>query len=227
MQGWIKIHRKLLEWEWYDEPNTFRVFMHILLKANHKDKTYRGTLVKKGSMLTSRDLLAKQTGLSVRQIRTALDNLKTTNEIAIKSSRKGSVIQVVKYASYQDATDETTNRTTRKPSSKRPTNDQQTTSNKNDKNDKNVKKKEIYIPSESEFLEHAISKQPNINHFAVVSKYQQWVDDGWKDGYGNEIKSWKHKLNNTIPHIKTDNNGKGFNDLQQQAIDNIAREFNI
>ena len=40
MSGWIKIHRQILEWEWYSDTNTFRVFLHLLLKANHKEKKY-------------------------------------------------------------------------------------------------------------------------------------------------------------------------------------------
>ena len=54
--GWIKIHRQIIEWEWYDEPNVMRLFLHLLLKANHKDKNYRGKVIKKGMLLTGRDL---------------------------------------------------------------------------------------------------------------------------------------------------------------------------
>ncbi len=36
MQGFIKIHRSLIDWEWYTEPNTFRVFIHLLMLATHK-----------------------------------------------------------------------------------------------------------------------------------------------------------------------------------------------
>jgi hypothetical protein len=130
MSGWIKIHRKILEWEWYDDANTFRLFVHLLLKANHKDKNYKGQLVKVGSLLTGRELLSQQTGLSVRQVRTCLERLKSTNEVTIKSSKQGTIIEVVKYKNYQVTTNETT--------TCRPTSDQQTTTNKNVKNEKEV-----------------------------------------------------------------------------------------
>lgn len=133
MSGWIKIHRQILDWEWYSDNNAFRVFMHLILKANHKDKRFKGIELKAGSVVTSRDILAIETGLSVRQIRTALDKLKTTNEVTIKTSSKGTIIQVVNYEKYQIATSETTN--------ERPANDQQTTSNKN------IKKEKKYIYS--------------------------------------------------------------------------------
>jgi hypothetical protein len=131
MSGWIKLHRKILEWEWYSEPTTFRVFLHLMLKANHKDRRFKGIELIKGSVVTSRDILAMETSLSVRQVRTALDKLKSTNEVTIKTSSKGTIIQLVNYDKYQLETNETTN--------ERPTSDQQTTTNKNEKNEKNNK----------------------------------------------------------------------------------------
>jgi len=56
MEGFIKIHRKLLEWEWYDDNNVKVLFLHLLLKANYKDKKYRGETLKAGTVLTSRDI---------------------------------------------------------------------------------------------------------------------------------------------------------------------------
>tara|TARA_R110002020_G_scaffold114830_5_gene264187 strand:- start:1460 stop:1948 length:489 start_codon:yes stop_codon:yes gene_type:complete len=140
-QGWIKIHRQLLDWEWYDDINVTRLFLHILLKANHKPKNYKGEIVKVGEHLTSRDILSKETGLTVRQVRTALTKLKMTSELTITSSSQGTKIQVVNYEKFQVVTSDMT--------TKRPATDQRATSNKNVKNEKkkkNKQKKEIVIP---------------------------------------------------------------------------------
>lgn len=137
MQGWIKIHRQLLEWEWYDDNNTFRLFIHLMLKANHKEKNYRGTVVKVGSLLTGLDVLSKETGLSVQQVRTCIKRLKSTSEITIKTSSKGSVIQLVNYKKYQLSTSETTN--------EQQTSNKRATTNKNVKNEKNDNNKEAFI----------------------------------------------------------------------------------
>ena len=142
--GWIKIHRKLLDWEWYDEPNTFRLFIHLLLKANHKPKKYRGVYIETGQVMTGQQLLSEQLSLSRMKIRKALDNLKTTNEITIKTNTKGSIIQIVMYNDYQVTTNNVT--------TEQPTNNQQTTTNKNDNKEKNEKNIEIY-PSFSDFWE--------------------------------------------------------------------------
>lgn len=130
MSGWIKIHRKILEWEWYDDTNTFRLFMHLILKANHKDKKYRGQVIKSGCLLTGRELLSQETGLSIQQVRTCLERLKSTNEITINSSRQGTIIQVVKYKDYQITTNDLT--------TSQPQDNQQVTTNKNIKNNKEV-----------------------------------------------------------------------------------------
>jgi hypothetical protein len=132
--GWIKLHRQILNWEWYSDTNTFRLFLHLLLTANFKDQKYQGKLIKKGSLLTGRDKLSYETGLSVREVRTCLERLKSTNEIAIKSNSKGTEIQVVNYDKYQVETNETTN--------ERPTSDQQTTTIKERKEKEEVK--EVY-----------------------------------------------------------------------------------
>ena len=129
-QGWVKIHRQILGWEWYDEPNTFRLFLHLLIKANHKEKKYRGVLIKKGQVMTGQELLAQELKLTRGKIRLALNNLKTTNEITIKSSSKGTIIQIVNYKNYQIITSDI--------AKEQPTNNQQTTTNKNVNNEKNV-----------------------------------------------------------------------------------------
>lgn len=190
--GWIKLHRQILNWEWYSDTNTFRLFLHLLLTANFKDQKYQGKLIKKGSLLTGRDKLSYETGLSVREVRTCLERLKSTNEIAIKSNSKGTEIQVVNYDKYQIETSETTN--------ERPTNDQQTTTIKEGKENKERKEKKN-IPDFSDFLAYAIKERPMVDKDKVQAKYDTWVSNGWKDGYDNNILNWKTKLKNTLPHI--------------------------
>ena len=131
--GWIKLHRQILEWEWYEDINCFRLFTHLLLKANHKEKRYKGIVVKAGQIVTSRDLLAQETGLSSQQVRTALTKLKSTNEITSVTSSQGTIIEVVNYEKYQLSTNEITE--------EQPTSNQRVTTNKNDKNNK---KENIY-----------------------------------------------------------------------------------
>jgi len=143
MEGWIKLHRQLLEWEWYDEPDTFRLFLHCLLKANHKDNNYRGQKVKVGSFLTSRELLSNETGLSIQKVRTSLERLELTKEITTKKSKKGTVLQIVKYSSYQGINQQNNQQSNQRfnqiVTNDQPTVNQIVTTNNNDNNDNNEK----------------------------------------------------------------------------------------
>lgn len=51
--GYIKIWRSLLDWEWYDDANTLRVFLHLLLTANHEDGEWHGMIIRRGQVVTS------------------------------------------------------------------------------------------------------------------------------------------------------------------------------
>lgn len=175
MSGWIKLHRQILDWEWYSDNNTFRLFMHLILKANHKDRRFKGIELKAGSVVTSRDILAIETGLSVRQVRTSLDKLKTTNEVTIKTSSKGTIIQVVKYEKYQLTTSEATN--------ERPANDQQTTTNKNVKKERTI----FIAPNFEELKSFCAENNLDLNYNDFLNYYDS---NGWMVGK-NKMKDWK------------------------------------
>ena len=99
--GFILLYRQITEWEWYQNPNTFRLFVHCLLKANFTDGRFEGVDVKRGQFITSLPSLSKQTRLTIQQVRTALDHLKSTGEITDRIYPKFRLITVVKYNDFQ------------------------------------------------------------------------------------------------------------------------------
>ena len=99
--GHIKIDRRILEWEWYKDLNTCRLFFHLLLRANWKDGRFQGMEIPRGSLVTSYNNLAAETGLSVKNVRTALKHLETTGEVAVNRHTKFSVVTVNNYNLYQ------------------------------------------------------------------------------------------------------------------------------
>lgn len=101
MNGFIKIHRSLLDWEWWDDKNTFRLFMTILLLANWKDKKWHGKIIPRGSFWTSLETLSKKSGLTLKQTRTSLNKLIATGEVTSKGANDGRLITVAKYDFYQ------------------------------------------------------------------------------------------------------------------------------
>ena len=98
---YVKISRKILDWEWYTDINTKVLFLHILLKANWKPSRFQGTEVPRGSLVTSQQNMATETGLTIKNVRTALKHLENTGEVAVSRHPKFSVITVKNYNQYQ------------------------------------------------------------------------------------------------------------------------------
>ena len=100
--GFIVIHRKMLDWEWFSDPNTLTVFMFLLLSANWKAGRFQGVEVPRGSLVTSYPMIAQKCHISVMSARTAIKHLKLTGEITAKSYARFSVISIKNYDRYQD-----------------------------------------------------------------------------------------------------------------------------
>jgi uncharacterized phage protein (TIGR02220 family) len=192
-QGYIKLHRGLLGWEWFDSPKHLIVFMYCLLRANHKDRKWRGTLIKAGSFVTSYESIAKCTNLTLNQVRIALRDLQDTQEITKQSSRKGSIISITNWHKYQVSHTQDTQDRTIKAQSKH----SKITSNKNDNNDNNVKEIISFLNSVcSKSFKHTTSKTRglvnarlaegfDLDDFKRVIKIKssQWLNDEQMNGY--------------------------------------------
>lgn len=99
--GWIKLSRKILNWGWYSDPNVRAVFIHLLLIANWTDNEYRGYKISRGQAVIGIKALSTQLGISVQQARTALEKLKSTDEIKVESNNKFSIITIENWGKYQ------------------------------------------------------------------------------------------------------------------------------
>ena len=116
MEGFIKLNRKMLDWEWYDDINTKTLFLHCLFKANWRRKKWHGIVIEPGQFVTSISHLSEETHLSVRQVRTCLEHLETTGEVTSKCQSKYRVITIKNWDRYQT-------------SDKQPTSNRQATDN--------------------------------------------------------------------------------------------------
>ena len=146
MQGWIKLHRKLLENPIFNDPHLLKLWIYCLLKATHKErKQIVGKQIvelKPGQFVTGRFALAEEYNRGVKPKDIVSDRtlwrwikfLEECEFLSIKSTTKYSVITITNWDRYQENDQQMTN--------KRPSNDQQMTTNKNDKNEKNDKKED-------------------------------------------------------------------------------------
>lgn len=216
MAGWIQLHRSLIDWEWYDDINTSRLFIHLVLKANHEAGSYKGTDIKRGQLLTSIETLAFETKLTNRKIRTALNNLKNSGEIATETTRRGTKLTVCNYNTYQkrkEASD--TQNDKRSDTQNDKGGDTQTTSNNNDNNKKGTKKNLIAFAQE--LVEDPIRKE-------LISEWMQYKIEIKKPmkaerGVKSMVTQWKPYTNEQIKGVMDISMSNGYTGLVLDKID--------
>lgn len=192
MDGWVSFHRKIEEWEWYTDPNTFRLFFHLVLKANHADGKWRGNEVKRGQHITSIDKLSDALDLSPKQIRTAMDKLKRTGEVAIKGTNKYTLVTIVNYSFYQKNDVSDGEQDGEQKASKGQTKGKQRATNNNENNEnnennKNKKSSRFTPPTVDQVTEYCKERSNNIDAESFIDFY---TSKGWMVGK-NKMKDWK------------------------------------
>ncbi len=137
----IKLDRNITRWRWYQNANTFRVFVHCLIAANIKDHDFENITVHRGELVTSYEKMAKALGLTVKQARTALAHLQKTGETALKRHSKFLVVSIINYDRYQGNGQSTGSQRAdewQAEGSQRALKGQQSKKEKKEKNDKNL-----------------------------------------------------------------------------------------
>ena len=201
--SYIKLDRKILDWEWFGDPTTTHLWIYLLLKANIKNKSWQNIVVTKGQLVTSELRLSSETGLSRQQVRTALKKLVSTNEITKISTNNYTLITVNKWEEYQGSNQED-NQVSTSESTIQPT--IHATITKEYKNTRN-KEKEIYKESSrhkygsysnvllsDEEMEKLKAEFPNDyeNRIERVSEYCASTGKSYKN-YLATIRNWARK----------------------------------
>ena len=193
--GFVALHRSLLSWGWHADPATGWLFVNLLLMANWTDSEWRGMTIKRGQLVTGRKALAAQTGLSERQIRTALDHLKSTNELTIKSTNKFSLITIVNYRKFQDVQsdiDQQNDQQNDQQVDQRPTSNRPQL-NKYNKEQQSVKPRKRFTPPTVEDVESYCRERGNgVDAQRFVDFY---ASKGWKVGNAG-MKDWHAAVRN-------------------------------
>lgn len=151
MEGWITLHRKIMQWEWYTDVVVKTFFLHCLIKANHSDKEWRGLTIKRGQFVSSLSKLASETGLTVKQVRRAINCLEKTKELGKKKTQSNTWITVTYYDDYQKQGTEKARKGQRKGQGKG-TERATTNNDNNDNNELNNENKGVVFPFDSEYF---------------------------------------------------------------------------
>jgi DNA-binding transcriptional regulator PaaX len=142
-RGFLKLHRKIVDWEWYSDIKVKSLYIDLLLHANIEDKKWQGKVIKKGQQITSIEHLSIRNGMSKQEVRTALDKLVKSGNINKQTTNKYTLITIDKYDIFnplQQAEQQTTNN---QITNEQQTNNKQSTTTKelkefkNDKNNNN------------------------------------------------------------------------------------------
>ena len=243
-EGWIKVHRQLIDSEWFTDVNTNHLFVYCLIRANHKSTQWQGLSIGRGQFITSLDTLSRSTGLSVMQVRTSLKKLIATSNLTSNPTNKNRLISVVKYDQYQDD-----NKLPNKPvTSQQQTDNKRITTDKNNKNIKNNKndKKDRYI-GDFDSLWNLYGKIGNkqqalkaynkaikgTSHEEIIrglTNYQQYCRDlGQEQRFIKHASTW---LNNrgweddyTVRAVES-NDSRRSRELQEAAVRGMLRAEN-
>lgn len=190
MSGWICLHRKLKAHWIYQESEALKLWITLLMDANHQAKTtmFNGSLITigRGQMIAGRLSLSGQTGVSERRVRRYLDLFEKEGLIVRQKSNKFSLITITKYAEYQDRVQQ--------ESSKRPTTDPATDpatdphlNNDNNVNNVNKKKRGFSPPSLQEVADYCLERKNSVDPQTFIDFYSS---KGWMVGK-TKMKDWK------------------------------------
>ena len=139
--GWIKIHRKIRDNCIYKDSHLLHLFIHCLLKANHKTNTFlfnkQEITIERGQFVTGRMELSHELNMNSSLVYRKLKILKNIGILNIKTNNKFSVVTVLKYNTYQDVITTSEQQNEQQVNNKRTTSEQQVNTNKNDNNDNN------------------------------------------------------------------------------------------
>lgn len=152
--GWIKIHRKML-----DNPVVFKdadhlaVWMYLLLEATHQDypKMFGGKkiVLKPGQLITGRKVISEKTGVNESKVKRILNVFKSEQQIDQQAERYGSIITILSWDKYQCNDQQNAQQVTNEC----PTSDQRVTTLQEHKNRRTQEqKKDIYSSERIEII---------------------------------------------------------------------------
>lgn len=195
MAGYIKLHRQLLDSVQFSNPNYLKIWIWILLKANHKERTisikvskgYTEVTVGRGQFVFGRNKAEQELNLDASLIYRVIKSFQQSGSIDVKSNNQYSIITVCKYDDYNNIKEEN-----EQPMNNGRTADEQPmNTNKNDKNDKNVKK--VFIAPSLDEVVSFFSENGYPEELAAKA-FKHYDLAGWENSHGKKVKNWKQTM---------------------------------
>ena len=185
LNGYVKLNRNLLDWRWYRDANTIRVFLHLLLSANFKDQPFENIIVRRGEVATSYGAIAEALHISACQARTAVTHLKVSGTVSVKQYSKFQVISIISWDLYQCAVSGTEAVKSQAEVSQKSTNEEC----KESKKDSMPPRRTRFTPPTVEEVKAYCAERGN--HVDADRFVDFYTANGWTQGRGKPIKDWK------------------------------------
>lgn len=213
MQGWIKLHRQLL-----DNPivtkdaDHLAVWIYLLLKATHDEYpvVFGGNkiVLRPGELITGRKKIAEAVGVNESKVFRILRTFKNEQQIEQQTSNQNSLISILNWNLYQSSEHQDEQRVNIQCT----TDEQQVNTNKKDKNIKNERK--IFVPpSVEEVREYCVERKNGIDAEYFVSSYEA---KGWMIGK-SKMKDWKAAVRTWERNNKQKGNKQNGHSSEQRS----------
>lgn len=189
MQGYIKLHRKIVHNAIFNDLKLYRLWSLCLINASHRDREIlidgQVVPVKEGQWIVGRFSLydAYNNGLSPKDRVSGektpyrwLEKLEKLGYLSLEKTNKYTVINVVNWGIYQGSDQSNDQQIDHQMTIKRPSNDHQMTTNKNVKNVKNEKNDNNTTTTEQPLISFFESSICRLSEFQIQSLYD-WLDD--------------------------------------------------
>lgn len=104
--GWVSLHRALLDNPIFEDATLLKTFIWCLLKATHEERIQivgrQEVKISPGQFITGRHKAGKELGLSPSKAREQLIKLQIANTLDIKSNNKFSLVTIENWDFYQN-----------------------------------------------------------------------------------------------------------------------------
>lgn len=187
-EGFVKVSRKLLDWEHADNLALTGFWIHLLLMANWED---RGKL-KRGEFFTTIPILASTCGISESTVKRYLAQLRATGELSTQSNHRRTKVHINQWNKYQSVQNEPTADLTADPTGE-PTADPTYLYKRNKEVKKERSNRESFVkPTLDELRAYILEKGFSVDPERFLDYYDS---NGWKVGK-SRMKDWKKAVNN-------------------------------
>lgn len=204
--GYIKLYRSFVDWEWYSEINTCKLFLHCLIKANYSIKKWQGHDIRPGEFITSYEKLAAETGLTVSKVRTAIKKLVSSGDLKLETTTK--YTKVIIHSEYFDSN-------TNKSTSTKPNSTQDNTPNS--------------IQNSTPDSNQLANKQQTVDkQIATTNNNKERIEDNKKEKFRKEVfahSQYSSKILNSFFNYWSELNKKGEMRFESESYWETAKRL--